>query len=142
MCGDPNSVLRFAFVEFTDEGEAFILLNLFISSSFSQKATQSYAFEYPTDGAGRALSLAGTMLGFYPVKVLPSKTAIIPVNPTFLPQVIGHSDILFLVFFTTLKNLTSHLQSEDEREMCARTVYCTNIDKKVNFNRLYESTDT
>lgn len=22
-------------------------------------------------------------------------------------------------------------QSEDEREMCARTVYCTNIDKKV-----------
>lgn len=23
------------------------------------------------------------------------------------------------------------MQSEDEREMCARTVYCTNIDKKV-----------
>lgn len=23
-------------------------------------------------------------------------------------------------------------QSEDEREMCSRTVYCTNIDKKVN----------
>lgn len=27
------------------------------------------------------------MLGFYPVKVLPSKTAIAPVNPTFLPRV-------------------------------------------------------
>ena len=40
-----------------------------------------------TEGARRALSLAGTMLGFYPVRVLPSKTAIIPVNPTFLPQV-------------------------------------------------------
>ncbi|MCO5589201.1 hypothetical protein L7F22_043167 [Adiantum nelumboides] len=78
VCGDPNSVLRFAFVEFTDE-----------------------------EGARRALSLAGTMLGFYPVRVLPSKTAIVPVNPTFLPQ------------------------SEDEREMCARTIYCTNIDKKV-----------
>ncbi|OVA04710.1 RNA recognition motif domain [Macleaya cordata] len=78
ICGDPNSVLRFAFIEFTDE-----------------------------DGARAALSLAGTMLGYYPVRVLPSKTAIAPVNPTFLPR------------------------SEDEREMCARTIYCTNIDKKV-----------
>ncbi|KAK4734779.1 hypothetical protein R3W88_009040 [Solanum pinnatisectum] len=78
ICGDPNSVLRFAFIEFTDE-----------------------------EGARSALSLAGTMLGYYPVKVLPSKTAIAPVNPTFLPR------------------------SEDEREMCARTIYCTNIDKKV-----------
>ncbi|KZV31009.1 polyadenylate-binding protein-interacting protein 11-like [Dorcoceras hygrometricum] len=78
ICGDPNSVLRFAFVEFTDE-----------------------------EGAQNALSLAGTMLGFYPVRIMPSKTAIAPVNPTFLPR------------------------SEDEREMCARTIYCTNIDKKV-----------
>lgn len=78
VCGDPNSVLRFAFVEFTDE-----------------------------ESARAALSLSGTMLGFYPVKVLPSKTAILPVNPTFLPS------------------------SEDERELCARTIYCTNIDKKV-----------
>ncbi|XP_073140034.1 polyadenylate-binding protein-interacting protein 12-like [Henckelia pumila] len=78
ICGDPNSVLRFAFVEFTDE-----------------------------EGAHNALSLTGTMLGFYPVRILPSKTAIAPVNPTFLPR------------------------SEDEREMCARTIYCTNIDKKV-----------
>ncbi|XP_022037627.1 polyadenylate-binding protein-interacting protein 11 isoform X2 [Helianthus annuus] len=78
VCGDPNSVLHFAFIEFTDE-----------------------------EGARNALTLSGTMLGFYPVRVLPSKTAIAPVNPTFLPQ------------------------SEDEREMCARTIYCTNIDKKV-----------
>ncbi|CAL5405469.1 unnamed protein product [Camellia sinensis] len=78
VCGDPNSVLRFAFIEFTDE-----------------------------EGARNALSLSGTMLGYYPVRVLPSKTAIAPVNPTFLPR------------------------SEDEREMCARTIYCTNIDKKV-----------
>ncbi|KDP23809.1 hypothetical protein JCGZ_00145 [Jatropha curcas] len=78
ICGDPNSVLRFAFIEFTDE-----------------------------DGARTALNLSGTVLGYYPLRVLPSKTASAPVNPTFLPQ------------------------SEDEREMCARTVYCTNIDKKV-----------
>ncbi|KAA8524086.1 hypothetical protein F0562_010483 [Nyssa sinensis] len=79
VCGDPHSHLRFAFVEFADDF-----------------------------GARAALSLCGTMLGFYPLKVLPSKTAILPVNPTFLPR------------------------SEDEREMCARTVYCTNIDKKIS----------
>ncbi|XP_044473787.1 polyadenylate-binding protein-interacting protein 9-like [Mangifera indica] len=79
VCGDPHSVLRFAFVEFADEL-----------------------------GARTALNLGGTMLGYYPVRVLPSKTAILPVNPTFLPR------------------------SDDEREMCSRTVYCTNIDKKVS----------
>ncbi|RDX90115.1 Polyadenylate-binding protein-interacting protein 11, partial [Mucuna pruriens] len=61
----------------------------------------------PADGARAALSLSGTMLGYYPLRVLPSKTAIAPVNPTFLPR------------------------SEDEREMCSRTIYCTNIDKKL-----------
>ncbi|XP_021891551.1 polyadenylate-binding protein-interacting protein 9-like isoform X1 [Carica papaya] len=79
VCGDPHSVLRFAFVEFADE-----------------------------HGAKAALNLGGTVLGFYPVRVLPSKTAILPVNPVFLPR------------------------SEDEREMCTRTVYCTNIDKKLS----------
>ncbi|WOL09103.1 polyadenylate-binding protein-interacting protein 9 [Canna indica] len=78
ICGDPHSVLRFAFIEFSDE-----------------------------DGARTALNLGGTVLGYYPVKVLPSKTAIVPVNPKFLPR------------------------SEDEKEMVVRTVYCTNIDKKV-----------
>ncbi|CAM8995528.1 unnamed protein product [Rhodiola kirilowii] len=78
ICGDPNSVLRFAFLEFTDE-----------------------------ESARAALTLSGTMLGFYPVKVMPSKTAIAPVNPTFLPR------------------------SEDERGMCIRTIYCTNIDRKI-----------
>ncbi|XP_038900938.1 polyadenylate-binding protein-interacting protein 12 [Benincasa hispida] len=78
ICGDPNSILHFAFIEFTDE-----------------------------EGARASLNLSGTVLGFYPVRVLPSKTAIAPVNPDFLPR------------------------SDDEREMCSRTIYCTNIDKKV-----------
>ncbi|KAE8699835.1 Polyadenylate-binding protein-interacting protein 11 [Hibiscus syriacus] len=78
ICGDPNSVLRFAFIEF-----------------------------YKEEDAKAALNLSGTILGYYPLKVMPSKTAIAPVNPTFLPR------------------------SEDEREMCARTIYCTNIDKKI-----------
>lgn len=79
ICGDPHSRLRFAFVEFGDERSA-----------------------------RNALILSGAVIGFYPIRVLPSKTAIQPVNPTFLPR------------------------SEDEREMCARTVYCTNIDKRVS----------
>ncbi|WCJ32386.1 CTC-interacting domain 9 [Euphorbia peplus] len=90
VCGDPHSVLRFAFVEFADD-----------------------------QGAREALNLGGTMLGYYPVRVLPSKTAILPVNPTFLPR------------------------SENEREMCSRTVYCTNIDKKVSqaeVKNFFEST--
>ncbi|KAK8503859.1 hypothetical protein V6N13_021641 [Hibiscus sabdariffa] len=89
ICGDTNSVLRFAFVEF-----------------------------YKEEDAKAALNLSGTILGYYPLKVMPSKTAIAPVNPTFLPR------------------------SEDEREMCARTIYCTNIDKKVTqaeVKRFFES---
>ncbi|XP_066329956.1 polyadenylate-binding protein-interacting protein 8-like [Miscanthus floridulus] len=78
ICGDPHSILRFAFIEFADDA-----------------------------GARAALTLGGTMLGYYPVRVLPSKTAILPVNPKFLPR------------------------TEDEKEMVSRTVYCTNIDKKV-----------
>nr|XP_023905606.1 polyadenylate-binding protein-interacting protein 11-like [Quercus suber] len=57
VCGDPNSILRFAFIEFTDEEGA--------RAAFHQ-STQH-----------------------------------------FLPR------------------------SKDEREMCSRTIYCTNIDKKV-----------
>ncbi|KAK8936027.1 Polyadenylate-binding protein 2 [Platanthera zijinensis] len=78
VCGDHHSTLRFAFIEFAEK-----------------------------ESARAALNLGGTMLGLYPVKVLPSKTAILPVNPKFLPQ------------------------SNDEREIVVRTVYCTNIDKKV-----------
>ncbi|KAI3713629.1 hypothetical protein L1987_72212 [Smallanthus sonchifolius] len=36
-------------------------------------------------GARKASTLGGTMLGYYPVRILPSKTVIAPVNPTFLP---------------------------------------------------------
>ncbi|KAJ0242340.1 Polyadenylate-binding protein-interacting protein 8 [Hirschfeldia incana] len=76
ICGDPRSVLRFAFVEFSDD-----------------------------QGARAALSVGGSIIGYHPVRLLPSKTAILPVNPTFLPR------------------------SEDEREKCTRTIYCTNVDK-------------
>uniref|UniRef100_A0A0D9XCE8 RRM domain-containing protein n=1 Tax=Leersia perrieri TaxID=77586 RepID=A0A0D9XCE8_9ORYZ len=79
ICGDPTSSLRFAFIEFHDENDAYA-----------------------------ALDLDGYVLGICPLRVSPSKTAIMPVNPSFLPQ------------------------SEAEKEMCSRTIYCTNIDKSVN----------
>uniref|UniRef100_J3MWH0 RRM domain-containing protein n=2 Tax=Oryza brachyantha TaxID=4533 RepID=J3MWH0_ORYBR len=78
ICGDPTSGLRFAFIEFQDEDDAYA-----------------------------ALDLDGYVLGICPLRVAPSKTAIMPVNPSFLPQ------------------------SDAEREMCSRTIYCTNIDKSV-----------
>ncbi|CAH8334364.1 unnamed protein product [Eruca vesicaria subsp. sativa] len=78
ICGDNKSILRFAFIEFTEE-----------------------------EGARSAFKLSGTLFGSHPIKVLLSRTAIVPVNPSLLPK------------------------SEEEREKCAKTVYCTNIDKKV-----------
>ncbi|KAL9661552.1 hypothetical protein QQ045_026376 [Rhodiola kirilowii] len=62
ICGDPNSVLRFAFLEFTDEGLTHLVLPF------------------------------------------------------------AHFSMVF--------------QSEDEREMCIRTIYCTNIDKKITQNEV------
>lgn len=50
----------------------------------------------------------GAMVGAYPLRVLPSKTAIVPVNNQFLPR------------------------TPEERELCGRTVYVANIDKKVD----------
>lgn len=81
VCGDPNSAMRFAFIEFEDE----------IS-------------------AKNALVKNGTVLGLYNLRVLPSRTAIVPVNLQYLPQ------------------------SYVEREQCGRTVYVANIDKKVDRN--------
>ncbi|EOA19681.1 hypothetical protein CARUB_v10003348mg [Capsella rubella] len=78
ICGDHKSILRFAFIEFTN-----------------------------SEGARSALRKSGTMFGSHAIRVLISKTAIAPVNPYFLPR------------------------SEEEREKCGRTVYCTNIDKMV-----------
>jgi len=78
VCGDPNSAMRFAFIEFTDE-----------------------------DAVTRALTKTGTVLGTCPLRVLRSKTAIVPVNNEYLPR------------------------SHQERELCVRTVYAGNIDKKV-----------
>ncbi|KMZ59066.1 hypothetical protein ZOSMA_70G00800 [Zostera marina] len=78
ICIDPNSIHRVAFIEFTDEV-----------------------------GSAAALDMSGTIVGFFPIKVLPSRTAIAPVNPTYLPR------------------------SDSEREICNRTIYCKNIDKNI-----------
>ncbi|CAL5074919.1 unnamed protein product [Urochloa decumbens] len=59
-----------------------------------------------------ALSLDGVIIGINPLSVSPSRTPICPINPKFLPQ------------------------SEDEWEICSRTVYCTNISKIVKSSNL------
>ncbi|PNH08163.1 Splicing regulatory glutamine/lysine-rich protein 1 [Tetrabaena socialis] len=81
ICGDPNSAMRFAFIEF-------------LEVEFAQKA----------------LEKTGSVLGSSPLRVLPSKTAIMPVNQELMPR------------------------SMDEVERCSRTVYAANIDKKVDKN--------
>ncbi|WIA18937.1 hypothetical protein OEZ85_003606 [Tetradesmus obliquus] len=78
ICGDPNSAMRFAFIEFLEEA-----------------------------GAQEALNKTGCTLGTSQLRVLPSKTAIVPVNKELMPR------------------------SHEELERCSRTVYVANIDKKV-----------
>lgn len=81
ICGDPNSAMRFAFIEFAE-----------------------------VESAQRALEKTGSVLGNSPLRVLASKTAIMPVNQELMPR------------------------SADEVERCSRTVYAANIDKKVDKN--------
>jgi len=75
LCSDPYSATRFAFV----------------------------AFGTPS-AAAAALALSGASVGGHPVRVMPSKTSVIPVNPMLLPQ------------------------TESELECCTRTVYVANVD--------------
>jgi hypothetical protein len=56
----------------------------------------------------QALESNGQVLGDFPLRVLPSKTAIVPVNTQYLPK------------------------TTTEREKCSRTIYAANIDKKVD----------
>lgn len=57
ICGDTNTVLRFAFIEF-----------------------------HSIQSAKEAIKLTGSMLGECAIRVSPSKTAIIPVKDQFLPR--------------------------------------------------------
>ncbi|KAF8641995.1 hypothetical protein HU200_067508 [Digitaria exilis] len=59
ICGDPSNGLRFGFVELQCKEEAYAAI----------------------------LLLDGAIIGLTPLKVSPSRTAICPINPMFLPQV-------------------------------------------------------
>ncbi|KAM0840396.1 hypothetical protein ACQ4PT_059693 [Festuca glaucescens] len=83
LCGDPSSGFRFAFMEFLYQEEAF-----------------------------HALNLDGAIIGIFPLKVAPSRTAIMPIKHAFLPQ------------------------SEEEKDRSSRTIYCTNIQKTVTPDEL------
>ena len=57
------------------------------------------------------------------------------VNPKFLPRVSRQINLHYLLMLNLCNKciIFIFLQSEDEKEMVSRTVYCTNIDKKVCF---------
>lgn len=57
VCGDPNSAMRFAFIEFREEESVL-----------------------------QALKLNASILGSHRLRVTPSKTAIVPVKSDFLPR--------------------------------------------------------
>ena len=86
-----------------------MIANLNSTASMSHRITSTVAvFDTSESHAVQALHLNGTVLGDYPLKVLPSKTAIVPVNTQYLPK------------------------TTTEREKCSRTIYAANIDKKVD----------
>ena len=92
MCGDPHAALRFAFVEYENE-EAVARVC----------PSRSFLF-FPRSRPSKAVALTGTVLGGYAVRVVRSKTAIVPVNSSLLPR------------------------TEQQMERCRRTVYVTGID--------------
>lgn len=102
MCGDPNSALRFAFVEFDSE-EAVSKVRVHTRGAACSLLTASFR--------PQALGLSGAVMGSYSIKVVRSKTAIVPVNASLLPR------------------------TEEEHERCKRTVYVTNIDLGVEVRR-------
>ena len=55
----------------------------------------------------QALCMTGREVAGYPLRISRSKTAIMPVNTSFLPR------------------------SMEEREQCSRTIYVSNLDKQV-----------
>lgn len=76
LCSDPSGGTRYAFVAF------------------------------PTKTAARAaLAMSGDLIGGHPVRVVLSRTSVVPVNPSLLPQ------------------------TTEEVERCARTIYVANVDR-------------
>eukprot|EP01023_Acetabularia_acetabulum_P052963 TRINITY_DN5898_c0_g1_i1.p1 TRINITY_DN5898_c0_g1~~TRINITY_DN5898_c0_g1_i1.p1 ORF type:complete len:427 (-),score=79.10 TRINITY_DN5898_c0_g1_i1:1433-2713(-) len=82
LCGDAHSRMRFAFIEFSQETGH--------------------------EAVAQALQLDNHLLGSYPIRVLRSRTAIVPVKRDMMPQ------------------------SQEEMERCQRTVYVSNIDKRLS----------
>jgi len=129
ICGDPNSAMRFAFIEFAEDVAAhkvgaFVKCAPQFALNWATQACGSCCVERsaclpplttpgpapptrPQPPPRQALSKTGSILGSSPLRVLPSKTAIVPVNKELMPR------------------------TGDELERCSRTVYVANIDKKV-----------
>nr|GMC67017.1 polyadenylate-binding protein-interacting protein 11-like [Ipomoea batatas] len=110
ICGDPNSVLRFAFVEFTDEDEREMCARTIYCTNIDKKVTQADVklffeticgevhrlrllgdYQHSTriafvefvmaESAIAALNCSGVILGSLPIRVSPSKTPVRPRAP-------------------------------------------------------------
>lgn len=64
-----------------------------------------------TEGARAALTLGGAMLGSHLFRVLPSKTAILPVNPKFLPHVCTENFPPYSIRMVKLQHFSSAIPS-------------------------------
>lgn len=93
--------MRFAFIEFEEE-EAVPKVSICTSSVTCHFSCRTLT----TVTLVQALAKAGMKIGSFSLRILPSKTAIVPVNNKYLPR------------------------SEEERELCSRTIYVANIDKR------------
>ena len=79
----------------------------------TNKKTRVAFVAFETENAVReALTMDGSLLLGEPIRVMPSRTEVMPVNPGLLPR------------------------TEEERERCARTVYVSNVDPDLRSNEL------
>ena len=98
VCGDPNSAMRFAFIEFAEDDAVQRVRKTFLTSPFPGLSVRWFVgpcFAWSvqmlqladmTRWWTQAIKLNGTVLGLYPLRVMQSKTAIVPVNTEFLPR--------------------------------------------------------
>ena len=83
------------------------------------KKTRVAFVAFETENAVReALTMNGSLLLGKPIRVMPSRTEVKPVDPGLLPR------------------------TEEERERCARTVYVSNVDPEVRWQDLRSALET
>eukprot|EP00983_Pelagomonas_calceolata_P044619 1139377-Pelagomonas_calceolata.AAC.7 len=100
ICGDPNSAMRFAFIEFSTIAEA--------------QRVGAVACTH------QAQVKSGMVLGSSPLRVLPSKTAIVPVSRELMPRSNDEVCLLLSWAWFLLQRSSCKMSRESKQQMCAR----------------------